>query len=349
MVEVTLLQASQQSSYEDFLNSLSSALVYSSLPFRAFLQEVVGGEAQYLVAWRDGVISGALPLFIKTDPHFGKVINSLPWYGSYGGVIAPMENMDTWLALLEAYREIVTAPDVLTATLITNPFQSEAAQWCEDILQAPYRDERICQISALPPHGEDDEKALLSLYRKKTRNLVRKASEQGFQWMVCDEDWAWQFLYETHLENMRSIGGNAKPWSHFVALRHSIPAQQRHLSLALLNDEPTAAMLLILYGNVIEYITPVIEHEYRSQQPLSFLIHQGMQFAVKQNFCWWNWGGTWKNQESLHHFKAGWGAVDHPYTYFVHARPESLELLRREMTILQKKFQYFFLFPYYLL
>jgi hypothetical protein len=40
---------------------------------------------------------------------------------------------------------------------------------------------------------------------------------------------------------------------------------------------------------------------------------------------------------------------DYPYTYFVHARPESLELLRREMAAAQKKFQYFFLFPYHLL
>jgi hypothetical protein len=46
----------------------------------------------YLIAWRDGH-SWSLPLFIK-DAHFGKVINSQPWYGSYGGVTAPLDHVN---------------------------------------------------------------------------------------------------------------------------------------------------------------------------------------------------------------------------------------------------------------
>ena len=87
---------------------------------------------------------------------------------------------------------------------------------------------------------------------------------------------------------MAGIGGTAKPWAHFEAIRDAIPASARRLYIARLNGQPVAALLLLYFNRTVEYITPVIKHEYRSAQPLSFLIWHAMQDAIAEGFRWWN-------------------------------------------------------------
>lgn len=200
-------------------------------------------------------------------------------------------------ALFDAYLGIVHEPDVLTAVLITNPFQKSAPERYRMALTPWYFEDRICQITPLPSSMPESEDALMAVYSKKTRNLVRKACKMDFHLEITDEDWGWKFLVRTHVENMHAIGGRHKPLSHFQAMRERIPVRHRRLSVALFGTEPVAAMLLLLFGNIVEYITPVIKHEYRSLQPLTRLVHDGMVFAARNHYAWWNWGGTWKTRE----------------------------------------------------
>jgi hypothetical protein len=167
----------------------------------------------------------------------------------------------------------------------------------------------------------------MDMYGQKTRNLVRKSLRQGFDRTTDDSDEAWRFLHEVHTENMTAIGGRIKPWEHLEALRRCIPANERSLSIARLDGEPTAALLLLHHGTMTEYFIPVARQSFRSQQPLSFLIHQAMIDGVARGDDRWNWGGTWPSQHSLHHFKRGWGAVDHHYAYLGHCSDVGRELL----------------------
>ena len=68
--------------------------------------------------------------------------------------------------------------------------------------------------------------------------------------------------------------------------------------------------------------------------------------AIQKGYVWWNWGGTWTSQESLHHFKAGWGAVDMPYTYLVRSSSEGRAKLASHRAELDQLFPYFYTYPY---
>jgi len=177
---------------------------------------------------------------------------------------------------------------------------------------------------------------------------VRKALKQGFQLVISDEEWAWQFLHKTHTENLRSIGGIPKPWEHFAAIRQNIPWEWRNIFVALLDGKPVAALLMLYFNQTAEYVTPVIMQEHRSSQPLSFLIWHAMLHATANGFRWWNWGGTWDSQKSLHHFKAGWGAEDYPYSYFISLKPASLVLMKSDLNDLRSAFPYYYLLPFFM-
>ncbi|MEN6624118.1 MAG: GNAT family N-acetyltransferase [Smithella sp.] len=348
MIAVHNYSISEAPVYDQCIVSNPENLIYSTRPFLTFLQEVTGEEAHCLVAEEDNHILGVFPYLLKRNERYGTVYNSLPWYGSYGACTladntgSQVRNclIDVWCAML------YDCPDLLTATAVLSPFEETYRYSYSDKLVNGTTDSRIGQITNLPDDGADLNERLLAVFSQKTRNLVRKSLKQGFSLVVSDDEWAWRFLHETHLENMQAIGGKAKPWEHFAAMRSHIPMEWRSIYVAMLGNMPVAGMLLFTFNKTVEYITPVVKVDYRSTQPLSFLIYNGMIDAIKKGFASWNWGGTWITQESLHHFKAGWGAKDHPYTYLIHASPGSVEIIKKNQNDVINSFPYYYVFPF---
>lgn len=346
-VDVVELTPAIEAGYADFVARHPEAMIYPTLEFRQFLSRAIGGEPRYAVALRGSTVVGVLPAFVAHDERWGAVVNSLPWYGSHGGcLVAPGDGREVRAALLEHLRCRVLSPGTAFSTVILTPDENERLDEYAALLQPTTTDYRIGQITRLPEAGDDLETRLEHACRQKTRNLIRKALKQGFTMAVRDDEAAWRFLYDTHCENMAAIGGKAKPWAHFAALREAIPAAWRQLIVTSAGAVPAAAMLLLRFNRTVEYLTPVVKHEFRSLQALSFTIWHGMLDAARSGYRWWNWGGTWASQRSLHHFKAGWGAVDRPYTYLVRGSERALRELAHDRDALTAAFPYYFLYPF---
>jgi len=346
-IEVRELSAASEAAYTQLVEEHEEGLLYATLPFRNFLREAVGGEPRYFVAQDGDVVRGVLPCFQRSDPALGEVWNSLPWYGSHGGCLVAGEDADpTRDALLQALLGATTRPEVLSTTLVLSPHDEDQRPAYERRLHCATTDHRIGQWTPLPPPGPELLTRLERLFRQKTRNLVRKALKQGFHEALTDEEWAWRFLHKVHDENMQAIGAKPKPWEHFASLRRHIPPPWRRLSVALFGGQPVAALLLLQFRHTIEYITPVVCKEYRASQPLSFLIFHAMQDAVGRGFRQWNWGGTWRTQHTLYRFKAGFGAIDRPYSYLVVASEESRRRLRAVRRQIGDAFPYYYVYPF---
>jgi GNAT acetyltransferase-like protein len=343
-VNTRLLTSRDETIYDELIRADAGTMVYATLPWRDFLQDVAGGEPRYLVAEADGVLVGAFPSFAMRTAS-GSVINSLPWYGSHGGCTLRVPgDRATRTALVDEFARGMP-DDLLSCTVILTPAETAAFDDYAGPLAATAEDERIGQITQLPSSPESVERELELSFRQKTRNLVRKARRQGFERVLSDEQWAWDFLTSTHQANIRAIGGIPKPRAHFDALRRALPPDWVRLSVALDGRRPVAAMLLIRFHFTVEYLTPVIEHDARSRQPLSFLIWEEMVDAANSGFTRWNWGGTWRSQSSLHHFKSGFGADDEPYRYVVASGPAG-RTMPEGASELASTFPYYYIYPY---
>lgn len=343
---VRTLDHADEPAYNRFLDASPDATLYASLEYRSFLQAVVPGAPEYLIAVETDRIVGALPLFACRIPDAGEILNSLPWYGSHGGcVLLSREDEDVRRTLLAEYARRAGGSDVLAGTLILLPAEHGSLQTYRDALRPAAEDYRIGQITELPPPGEDIEHRLLACFGRKTRNLVRKALREPFDLAVRDDEDAWRFLCQMHTQNLQAIGGKAKPWSHFVALRNHLSGDCRRLYVATDAGRPVAALLLARYRDTLEYLTPVVHPEYRSRQALSFVIYHAMCDAVREGVRRWNWGGTWPTQRTLFHFKQGWGAREWPYSYVVTSRDSG-----RRLSVLKSRlhelFPYYYVYPY---
>ncbi len=88
LIEVKQLSTQYEAAYEQLLSHSRMAMFNHSLKYRKFLNRIIPGSTDYyLCAFCDGQLLATLPIFIKHG-RFGTVVNSLPFYGSHGGIVS---------------------------------------------------------------------------------------------------------------------------------------------------------------------------------------------------------------------------------------------------------------------
>jgi hypothetical protein len=320
MLETRLLDPNDDSSYEALVRSDASGIIYAAPVWRHFLT-LLRPEfiPAYIGAFQRSRLVGAIPGMMINGP-LGAVFNSLPFYGSNGGVLIARDTEATPVAakLFGALHSFAAEQQIAASTVISNPFLALPELYCT-LAEATATDERIGQITFLPPEkGGNVENALMAQFHQKTRNTVRKGLSNSFAIDNDTSEEAFRTLYDIHVENMSAIGGLAKPWVVFETLRRVLrEGEEYQLYLARDGATVVAALLVLFYNVTAEYFTPVARADYRTTQSLSALIFHAMADSVRRGMQRWNWGGTWANQQGVYLFKSRWGTRNMPYRYYV--------------------------------
>tara|TARA_B110000046_G_C13025897_1_gene414084 strand:- start:6127 stop:7164 length:1038 start_codon:yes stop_codon:yes gene_type:complete len=299
-----------QPQYQEFVENHPEAMFYHTLKYRELITRLLGHEENYLVTLdSDNKIQAILPLMIKTGS-IGAVVNSLPFYGSNGCILA--NDDESFNATLDFYNtHFAENKDIASTTIITNPLDSRDTS---DKFIHNIKDFRIGQFTKIE-YSENHDEQLMTSFHHKTRNMVRKAQKLNIH-VKIDNDKT-DFLYETHLQNLTAIGGRPKVKLFFDLYTDVYEANTDYkIYVAEENGVTIAALLLFYYNNTVEYYSPVIVEEHRNKQPLSLLILEAMIDASKAGYKKWNWGGTWASQEGVYRFKKRWGTEDTEYFYY---------------------------------
>jgi len=322
-----------------------------SLLYGEFLSQVtLPAERHYLLGYESGELAAALPLFLKDGPA-GPVVNSLPFYGSHGGLVArPTAGMAVRRGLMERFRDFCSTRGVLSATIIESPFAPCADLYLDG--QPAFLDERVGQITPLPaplPSCGNIEEELLALYHQKTRNMVRKGMKSGFSVSHSGNSEVLNALHRIHEDNIRAVGGMPKPWHVFKAIDKVFTYDKHYrVYFAECADGIVSLMLVFYFNQTVEYFTPATLESHRSRQPLSLLIFAAMRDAIiERGARYWNWGGTWLDQDGVYLFKSRWGTHDHRYRYYTYVDQEKRELLKAYTRAdLLGDYPYFFTLPF---
>ncbi|ABW30710.1 GNAT family N-acetyltransferase [Acaryochloris marina] len=330
---------------EELLTLSCNSLMHYTPQYLEFLSRVlINVEVAYLVARYHGELKGLLPLAICNDSNMGTVINSLPFFGSHGGpIVVDRDNSKQInLDLLHAFKELAIERQSRSATLIENPFHP-----LDDILIAASGgsvvDDRIGQFTRLPQGKSDIEEALFSSIHVKTRNAIRKGQKYGQRILRRTDSPAIEWLQKVHEQSIQALGGIAKPLNIFQTLMDIFDDKAR-VYIGECDNQPTSGLFVILYGNTVEYFTPVIESEFKNKQLLSSLIFSVMADLTREGYSVWNWGGTWRSQEGVYRFKKRWGAQDYPYRYLNQVMDPDFKFQSKNALV--KSFPFFYLFKY---
>ena len=141
-MRVEILRPELTEAYDQYLMGHSCSLLYYCSKYKNLLKDLLGCEEEYLLAMEGTNIHGVLPLmFTETDK--GRVYNSLPYYGSNGGIIA--DNPAAYHELVNAYNAIACSETTVSSTIISNPL---AQQDASDI-RYNYTDYRISLFTSI--------------------------------------------------------------------------------------------------------------------------------------------------------------------------------------------------------
>jgi GNAT acetyltransferase-like protein len=349
-VLVRPITAADLVAYEAVIGESETTLLYAGATYRRFLERLLPDSRPcYLGAWDGSTLVGALPGFIH-DGRYGPVLNSLPFYGSHGGVIVPAPDVDAAAvkrALLGALDEFAREERAVAATIVTNPLDPDRASY-ESHWVYTAQDDRIGQLTPLPALGGDStavQRALMERFHPKTRNSIRKGQKTGFHIDHEGSLHALERLAALHHANITALGGMAKPWRVFLTIREVFTYDRDYRVYTAERDGVIAAALLVFfYHRTAEYFTPAVAEAHRSLQPVSLLALEAMEEAVRRGCRYWNWGGTWRSQEGVYRFKSRFGAEERPYYYLV--REYSPVLRQVPARDLLTAYPYFYVVPF---
>ncbi len=320
--------------YEAFLKKFDYTLIYHSEPFLKTLIKTFGFEQETIILKINNKIEGVLPL-LSIRGELGIVFNSLPFFGSYGGIYSL--NTSSHHNIIKIFNDLIYKKNFLSSTIIQNPFQS----FDKLEFNYTYEDFRIAQFTNIE-FLDDHKENLFKIFHSKTRNMIRKSEK--FKIEIDIDINKVNDLYELHKSDMLIKNGVVKPLNFFLNLVKIIPKENLKLFVAYINGELAGGLLLLYYNKTVEYFTPVIKEEYKSTQVLSKIIFEAMFEASTKGFKTWNWGGTWINQENVHRFKKRWGSKQLMYSYLTTFNKNKLLNYKKEFFV--DKYPFSFVLPF---
>ena len=320
--------------YEVFLKQFESTLIYHSEPFLRTLIKSFGFQQETLILKRNNIIEAILPL-LSIKGELGTVYNSLPFFGSYGGIYSL--NKYSQKKLLEHYNSLVNKKDFFSSTIIQNPFHS----FDRNDFNYEYEDLRIAQFTNIE-FSSDIKENLFKGFHSKTKNMIRKSEKFDIN-IQADLNKVEEF-YDLHKIDMLNKKGIPKPLHFFSNLIKIMPKDNIKLLIAYINGKFAAGLLLLYYNRTVEYFTPVVKVEYKNTQVLSKIIFEAMIEASSKGFKTWNWGGTWFSQNNVHRFKKRWSTHELTYSYLTSINKTKITNSEKEFYL--EKYPFSFVLPF---
>ena len=337
MLDIKIIEGAGCTEFREYLLRCPSTLIYMEPRFLDLVCNHLDAACSWVIARREGAITGLLPFLIKNGP-LGPAYNSLAYYGSNGGVIQDKNDLVTKIALIDTFYETAAQAKAVSATIITNPLEGDVAFY-NDHIKYDYRDERIGQITHFPASSDE----LFGSFDDPRPRNIRRAIKEGITIARGGAE-SFQFLYQTHVDNMTAIGGIAKKKEFFDFIPTRLDDGDWAVFTALLDGKPIAALLLLYFNRTVEYFTPVIVDKYKNTQALSLVIYEAMRDAMQKKFNNWNWGGTWPSQRGVYDFKKRWRTSE--YSYFYYTRVMNRQLTFCKPTFILDNYPGFFLIPF---
>lgn len=327
-----------QSEYNNFVFNNINSTFYQSLHHIMFLERILQIKAKFIVKKKNSEILGILPFFEKKT-EYGKVINSLPFFGSYGGIIST-DNI-TKKEIIKYFNIINKYDDVISSVLIENPFYQDNCY--NKYFNHNLIEERLTQCTIL--NGEN-KNSLMKKFEKRVRWSIKKCEKNFIEVNnVADDEYHVKNFYRLHKESMEIKNGQPKPSNIFSIIKETfVIGKDYDIFVALKKNIPISYILVFYFKNFTEYYMPAYEPQYIHLQGTSFLIWKSMLDCLTRGIRFYNFGGTWKNQKNLYLFKRGWAAKDFFYSYYIYCDLPKIQEIGLNKILL--KYKNFYVCPY---
>ena len=333
-----------------FLERIENQLIYYSSNYLNFLGSILKNSTLfYLVSYdKMNSIQGILPLSLIKIGEGKFALNSLPYFGSHGGLLVDPQSQKIKEIFQEFHHYIEEKfinKNLISFLIIDNPI----SYYKYDKYKTEYfefEDSRISQIKYLPKIKSlnELEQELFKTFHVKTRNAIRKGLKLKPSFIENSDQKNINWIYKVHKNSIEKMGGKHKTLIELENLiKYFPPPLKSRVYFALIGNQKVAGLIVLLYKDTIEYFTPVVVEKFRNSQILSSLIFYSMKTLTLEGYKIWNWGGTWNSQDGVFRFKNRFGSKSTVYKYFTYKNQDLIDSLNE---IQLKKLNHYYLYNY---
>lgn len=348
MIEITLLGVDYEESYTNMLCCCHEATFFHSIPYRNVLTAFLSCEPYYIIAIERDEVIGAIPTFLKKNSKYGNVLNSLPFFGSHGGLLVHSDFADDKKEmikklLLDGFNILARENNCVLSTIIASPYDRDVAFY-ETHLDYRFRDYRVAPVVEFRDEVANAEyEVMYHIIEPSLRRTIRRPLNHGITTEISQD---FEPLFQMNCQSMANKSVNLHPWNYYQIMSKLLGERDYELIYAKKGETVIAGLLVFYFKDKVEYSIPAQNREHAIEQGTSLLIFEGMKKAIRSGFRYWSFGGTAESQRSLHKFKSRWGTKDYPYYYYVNQHRAVDHILRMKPEDILEEYKWFYVLPF---
>ncbi len=339
--------------YQNFILSIPQTQITVSLKFRELLKKITRAQPRYFIKMERESVVAALPIFEQRGEKTGKVHNSLPFFGSPGGLLLDPEKtkqdrLEIGQELMTSYFDYCHKKNIISSCIRSHPYHNNYDIISEQI-KPNFKVKRINQKINLLDIKKDEniEEGLMNHLHQKTRNHVRKAKKEGVRIDHSPEPKFFEMLYEMQKNRMEAKGGDFKSRSFFWLVMDIFEYNKDYrLYYAKYENQVIGCLLVFFFNQTAEYFVPGFKYDFKTLQPNSAMIFEALKYSLKRGLSFWNWGGTRPAQKGVFNFKKRWGTNNKEYYYSIFCFDKEQKLLCQRPDTIKKQYPYFYIVPF---
>jgi len=279
--------------WQEFASTRSGCGLYHQLAWRDVIAGAYGHRAPYLVAKRNGAVSGILPLVLTASRLFGRSLTSLPFLDFAGIVADDDESRDALLAKAqELGRELRV--DYIELRQV-QPVGAGLATSTHKVLMT------------MPLAATED--AMFRGLSSERRNRVRRATKAGLSVELAAPT-ELPVFYDIWTRNMRDLGSPPHSRSFFDHVLRGFP-EQHALLLAKFEGRTVGAALALFSKDTIAVPWVSSLREYFNLYPNNILYWEAIRLAIDRGLRTFDFGRS-THDSGTYEFKLRWGAAPTP-------------------------------------
>lgn len=303
-VDVTVAGDWDAEAWNSYALSAGADGHFHAYPWRNVIWNALKHRPHYLIARRQGVVTGVLPLFEVNSRLFGRSLISVPFLNG-GGALT--EDEASAVALLRHAYDLMHKGGYRYTELR----HRAAFPLVEDLT---CRKHKVAMRLALP----DDPNTLFEGFKAKLRSQVRRPAKAGARAQVIngqnvvasDID----TFYQVFSENMRDLGTPVFPKSLFHETTEAF-SERAWLTIVWMDGHPAAVGLMVGFGDAIEMIWASSLRCFNRLSVNMLLYWEAMRTAIEQGYRTFDFGRCTADGPTFR-FKAQWGAKPFPLHWY---------------------------------
>ncbi|MBI5468421.1 MAG: FemAB family PEP-CTERM system-associated protein [Deltaproteobacteria bacterium] len=316
MIIVKSFSESCRKEWDVFALGSPSSSLFHLTGWKDAVETVFGHKPHYIMAERDGKITGILPLFEVKSRLFGHALTSVP-FGVYGGISA--QDAESHRVLERSARILAEAIGVNYLELrdVDSPGATEEANGAEEIPAGMNKDGWISKglyVTFKKPILETVDTNFEAIPRKQ-RRMIRQGMKLDLTSRVGRLEDLEEF-YRIYARNVRDLGSPVFPISFFRTLMKNFG--DSFILSVWKGGEMVAGVLTFIYKDTLMPYYGGGLREYFEFAINDFMYWELLKWGCENGYRVFDFGRSKKDTGS-YHFKRHWGfePAELDYRYYL--------------------------------